>query len=121
MKVKLGTIGGLLVAVMLTGATSQCNLDPNVATPNQVVIAINAYNTAVGTGTAYLHLPLCSATVSNPCRTAVLSQQVYTALRAGRSARNTLLADLQSNSSVPVTLIQTLQAAYSVLGSLPTN
>lgn len=115
------TIPGLVVALCLTAATSECNLDPNVATPNQVVIAVNAYNTAVGTGTAYLHLPVCSTTVASPCRTQALSQSVYSALRGGRAARATLLADLANNSSVPITAIQALQAAYAVLSSLPTN
>ena len=110
-----------VVAGALALALAGCNPDPNVATPNQVLIGINAYNTAVGTGTAYLRLPLCSATVRNPCRTQALSQSVYTALRSGRSARNQLMAQLAANQTASLTLIQTLRASYSVLSSLPTS
>ena len=109
-------ISGAL-ALALAGCNT-LNLDPNVATPNQVVIGINAYNTAVGTGTAYLSLPLCGAHPS-PCRTQVLSQSVYTALKSGRAARAALLADLKNNQSASVTAIQALQAAYAVLQQIP--
>ena len=101
-------------ALALAGCNS--SLNPNVATPNQVVIGINAYNTAVVTGTAYLRLPLCG---TPPCRTQALSQEVYTALKSGRAARNVLLADLRANVAAPVTAIQTLQAAYAVLQQIP--
>lgn len=108
-----------LVAAGLALTLAGC--DPNVATPNQVLIAVNAYNTAVVSGTVYLKLPLCAAAQPAPCRTQALSQSVYTALRSGRAARGTLLADLAANTTVPITLIQTLQAAYAVLSALPTN
>lgn len=93
-------------------------LNPNVATPNQALIAVNAYNTAVASGTAYLRLALCTGN-NVPCRTAALSQSVYTALRSGRAARAAILADLQTNTTAPITLIQTLQAAAATISTIP--
>ena len=102
-------------------ALPACNMDPNIATPNQVVIGINAYNAAVATGTNYLRLPLCAPTPQPPCRTQALSQSVYTALRSGRAARAQLLSALANNQSAPITAIQALQAAYAVIQSVPAN
>ena len=102
--------------LMGQSAPAGCNVDPNIATPNQIVIGVNAYNAAVGTGTAYLHLPICGKA---PCRTQALSESVYTALKSGRAARDQLLVDLQNNQTAPVTLIQSLQAAYAVLSTIP--
>ena len=96
-----------------------CNPDPTVATPNQEVIAINAYNAAVATGTQYLRLPLCAPVVVLPCRTQGLSQKVYTALRSGRVARKQLLDALAANQTAPLTAIGALQAAYSVIQQIP--
>ena len=114
----------LLVSGALALALAGCNVNPNVATPNQVVIAVNAYNAAVATGRNYLALPLCPATVTTAtaaCRTQGLSQSVYSALKAGRAARTELLADLASNTTASITTMQTLEAAYSVIQSLPTK
>ena len=105
-----------VVAVGLAG----CNPDPNVATPNQALIAVNAYNAAVATGTVYLKRPLCP-TAAPICRTKALSQQVYTALRAGRAARGQILSALAANQAAPITAIQALEAAYSVVSSIPQN
>lgn len=113
---KIWTISGLFVALLLTGATSNCSLDPNVATAQQAVIGINAYNAAVATATAYLKLPICG---SPPCRTQALSQSVYTALKSGRAARAQILAALAANQSAPITAVQALEAAYSVVQSIP--
>lgn len=111
----------LLAIAALATTLAGCNPDPNVATPNQVVIAINAYNAAVATGKNYLRLPLCSTTVAVVCRTQALSQQVYTALKSGRAARTQLLAALSASAATPITAIQALEAAYSVIQSIPAN
>jgi hypothetical protein len=117
---KVYTILGLVVALGLTGATANCNLDPNVATANQAVIAINTYNAAVATGTNYLRLPLCP-TAAPVCRTQALSQSVYSALKSGRAARTQLITALAADQSAPITAIQALEAAYSVIQSIPTH
>ena len=101
-------------ALVLAG----CNVDPNVATPNQALIAVNAYNAGVAAGVNYLKLPLCPANAP-VCRTAGLSQQVYTALKAGRVARGQVLSALAANTAAPITAIQALQTAYAVLQQIP--
>ena len=107
----------LLLAAALAGSLAGCaNLNPDIASPNQAVIAINAFNAAVATGTAYLKLPVCGAP---PCRTLELSQSVYSSLKAGRVARKQLLTALSNNQSAPITAIQALQAAYSVVRQIP--
>ena len=112
----------ILIAALAVGLAG-CNtsLDPTVATPNQVVIAVNAYNAAVVTAKNYLALPLCSTVVVNVCRTQALSQSVYSSIKAGRAARTQLLAALASNSAAPLTALQALEAAYSVVSSIPQN
>ena len=105
-----------LIAVALVAGLAGCNQNPDVATPNQVVIALNAYNTAAATGTAYLNLPLCG---SPPCRELAMSQNVYTALKSARAARTQLLAALKANQSAPITAIQALQAAGAVIQQIP--
>ena len=113
-------IGAAVLALALAGCNT--NFDPNVATPNQAVIAINAYNAGVATGKNYLTLPLCPATVTvatAACRTQALSQTVYTALKTGRVARSQILAALQANAALPITAIQALEAAYAVIQQIP--
>ena len=109
------------LALATSLALSGCNPDPNVATPNQVIVGINAYNAGVATARAYLALPLCSATVGAPCRTQALSQSVYTALVSARAAETQLLAALKANATVPITAVQALQAAYAVIQAIPQN
>lgn len=110
----------LLSATMLGAlALGGCNsIDPNVATPNQVLIGINAYNTGVAVGRAYLKLPLCTV-ASPPCRTQPMSQSVYTALKAGRAAREQLLGNLAANQAASLTALQALSAAYAVIQQIP--
>ena len=111
----------LLLLAGFAAALAGCNVDPNVATPNQEIIAINAYNAAVSTATVYLKQPLCSTTVTFPCRTQALSQSVYTALKSGRAARKTLLANLSAGTPASLTALQALEAAYSVIQQIPAS
>ena len=48
---------GLVLALGLAGCN--INLNPNVATPQDVVIAANAFDAAEATAANYLTLPLC--------------------------------------------------------------
>lgn len=108
----------LVLGASLALGLAACNMDPTVATPNQVVIAVNAYNAAVATGTQYLKLPLCNPAPA-PCRTQALSQSVYTSLKSGRVARKQLLDALAKDQAAPLTAIGALQAAYSVIQQIP--
>ncbi len=108
-----------LWAITLLGlAGCNVNINPNVATPNQVIIAANAYNAAEVSATNYLRLPLCGVEVKTTCRTQAISQSIVNAVRAGRTARRAVLADLQTNTTIPLTLLQTLSAAVVTMQSV---
>ena len=106
---------GLVLALGLAGCN--INLNPNVATPQDVVIAANAFDAAEATAANYLTLPLCGTT-AKVCRTQAISIQVASAVRAGRVARDQLLADVKANNPAPVSLFQTLSATVSTLQAL---
>ena len=98
------------------GACSSAN--PTIATPNQVVLAVNAYDAAVATAKNYLALGVCSAVVNAPCRTLAMSTAIVSAVLSGRAAKNSLVADLQANTTIPITLFQTLTAAAATINQL---
>ena len=99
----------LLCAVL---ALSGC-ANPTVATPNQVVIAVNAFDAAEVGATAYLKLPLCGTGV---CRTAAASKTVAASVRAGIVLRDKLQAEITSNgSAIPLTELDALAVATSTL------
>lgn len=111
---KLIIASALVASVGLVGCG--INLNPNVASPNQIYIAVNAFDAAEATATNYLGLPLCpSAAV---CRTTAASQAIVNAVRVGRVARDQLTVDLQTNVTAPITLLQSLTTAVSTLQSL---
>ncbi len=107
----------ILVAALALGLGA-CNPDPNVATPGQEYIGLNAYLAGVKVATQYLRLPLCP-TAAPLCRTQAMSQRVYDNLKAARAGKAQIIAALQNNSTVPLTAIQALQAAYAVVQQLP--
>lgn len=107
----------LIGVIGLALAGCNVNLNPNVATPSQVSVAINAFDAAEATAANYLTLPLCGG-ANKVCRTAATSSQITVAVRAGRTARDQLTQDLQANVSTPVTLLQTLTTAVSTLQAL---
>ncbi len=106
---------GLVLALGLAGCN--INLNPNVATPQDVVIAANAFDAAEATAANYLSLPLCGGAYK-VCRDAALSKKVASTVRAGRAARDQLLADINSSTPIPVTLLQALTTTVSTLQSL---
>lgn len=108
----------LLGVLGLALAGCNVNLNPSIATPSQVDIAINSFDAAEVTATNYLRLPLCSVAGVQVCRTQAASQSVYTAVKSGRVARDQLTADLAANASAPVTLLQSLTTAVSTLQSI---
>ena len=107
----------IIIAALAAGlAGCNANLNPDVATPNQVYIGLNAYGVAVNTANVYLRSPSCT---SKPA--AALCQQVYTALKSARAARKQLTAQLVTNQTVSLTALQALQAAYAVIQTIPQN
>lgn len=104
----------LVLGLALAGCN--INLDPNVATPNQVAIAVNAFNAAEVTGTNFLRF--CKANPEQSVCTRARIHGIVVALRAGHIAENQLLADLESNSALPITLFQTLAATIATVRAL---
>lgn len=114
---KTGKIAGMTFVLGLV--LSSCATVPNVATPNQEYVGLNAYYAAVKTATNYLALPLCpTATL---CRTQTLSQSVYSALRSARVARKQITVALEQAQPAPLTAISALEAAYAVIQQIPSN
>ena len=103
----------VLIAALAAGLAG-CNVNPDVATPNQVYIGLNAYGVALNTANVYLRSPVCTA--SPP---AALCQQVYTALKSARVARLQLTAQLKASQTVSLTAVEALQAAYAVIQTIP--
>ena len=107
-----------LLMIPLVVALAGCNpfgLNPNLVTPTQADIAINAFDGLEATGTNYLELPVCG---SAPCRSQKVSVSIAAAVRSGRTARDQIDADLKANIAVPITLVQTLQTVVATLQTL---
>ena len=104
----------VLIAALAAGLAGCQTVNPDVATPNQVYIGLNAYGVALNTANVYLRSPTCTA--SPP---AALCQQVYTALKSARVARKQLSAALAANQAAPLTALGALQAAYAVIQTIP--
>lgn len=102
----------ILIAALAAGLAG-CNANPDVATPNQVYIGLNAYGVAVNTANVYLRSPSCAKPAATLC------QQVYTALKSARVARLQLTAQLKANQTVSLTALGALQAAYAVIQTIP--
>ncbi len=84
---------------------------PNV-TPQQVYIAINAFDGIEATATNYLKLPRCPQAVA--CRDPATSAKVITWVRAGRADRNQLKAGLRAAPGQNISLV----AVYNDLAGL---
>lgn len=91
----------------------------NIVTPQQVIIAANAFDAIKGTATNYLRLPKCPAAAV--CRTPSASAQVIAAIRTGTSDRNQLKASLRSTPGANLTLVavyEDLRTSTSALAAL---
>jgi hypothetical protein len=85
-------------------------------TPEQAVIAANAYDAVAVTAKNYLLLPLCSTTASKVCRTQANSAALYQAILIGRSARNALVAAINSTGTpIAISLYTAVQAQTATL------
>lgn len=95
----LGGCAGLQNAYnVLTGVT---------ITPTTVYVAANAFDTAEGSATTYLNLPLCSSTSGPVCRNQAVAAKVVKLIRQGRPIRNqleNLISAGQGNAPVPASL-----------------
>jgi hypothetical protein len=114
---------GLALAASL-GGCAQFQTDWNVLTgatisPTAVIVSANVFDGLEAAATTYLNLPPCP-TVTKVCRASQAVPGIVQAIRAGRTARNSLEALLaaNSNAAIPVASYNTLTAAVSTLQSL---
>ena len=108
----------LILPLLAMAGCNTFNLNPNVASPSSVVVAINAFDAAEATAANYLLLPDCVKVATKVCRSAAISASVVKAVTAGRVARDSIQADLKSNITAQVTTLQVLTTAVSTLQSL---
>ena len=111
----------LLIApvVMLAGCTS-INFDPNVASPSQIVVAVNAFDAAEVTATNYLKLPVCASGGPTVCRNPAATGGLVSAVRAAYQARQSLVAACAASTTAPacVSAYTTVSTAVNGLQSL---
>lgn len=116
----------LLVGLLALGGCANLQNDLNVlsgssVTPQQVVVAGNAFDAVEATATTYLKLPGCPATTAVPvCRSAAAAVQIAAAIRTGRAARNAMegFVNAAPGTPAPVSNYNTLMTAISTLQSL---
>ena len=105
----------LILPALLVAGCSTLNFNPSVATPGQIIVAVNAFDASEATATNYLTLPDCAKTAAKVCRSASVTATVAKAVKDGRAARDQLMADVQANTSAPITLMQALSASVATL------
>ena len=88
-------------------------------TPQQAVIAINAFDAVEATGTQYLQLPVCGG-ATKLCRTATGAASVVKYIHLGRIARNNLEAAITTAGGAPVAITpyQALTSQTSTLQAI---
>ena len=116
----------LALGVALAGCAQMQNLQSlfsaatgNIVTPNEVYIAINAFDAVEATATNYLKLPRCPGAAA--CRTPTTSAVVITWIKAGRADRNQLYKALNANPGTNLSLVAVyndLTNTTSQLGAL---
>lgn len=117
MALALSSLGGCAALQNLENAVS--TLGGQTVTPEAVIVAGNAFDGVEATATNYLKLPPCAAGGPTICRTQAGVNAIVPAIRAGRSARSQLEADIAANPGQPVSITpyNVLTASISSLNS----
>jgi hypothetical protein len=99
----------------LGGCSTIATLTSPALTPTQVIVAANAFDALESTATTYLSLPTCP-TATPVCKTAAGVAAIVPPVRAGRAARNTLEAAVNSGKTpLSVSAYTTLTTAVTAL------
>lgn len=113
-------IAGALSLALLASACSAINtLTSPALTPTQVIVAANAFDALEASAANYLALPTCP--INAPvCKTAAGVRAIVPAIRAGRAARSTLEAAVNSGGSMSlsVSTFTTLKTAITTLQAM---
>jgi PBP1b-binding outer membrane lipoprotein LpoB len=86
-------------------------------TPTQALLAANAFDAIESGATAFL--VYCKSTPTDSTCSAANRREVIKDTRAGRAARNQIETYIQSSSSIPAAIYNTLVAAVTNLRASP--
>lgn len=104
-------LGGCSTLQTLTAVTTAS------VTPTQAIVAANAFDAAESGATAYL--VYCKSNLSTAQCSAANRRSVIRYTRAGRAARNQIETAIQTQTSVPAALYNSLVAAVDNLKATP--
>ncbi len=115
MKILSFAVIGFCAAILSGCVTTQTS----VISPQQLLVAGNAFDALELSAVNYLNLPLCP-TGKPVCRTTTVSKSLKKAVLSARSARSKLEAFVNANpgSPIPVSLYQTVETAVVTLQNL---
>lgn len=113
--------GLVLVLVLALGGCNSLvvlrQISTASVTPAQALVAANAFDAAEAGATAYL--VYCKSSLGTPACSAGNRRNVIKYTRAGRAARNQIETAIQTQSSVPGVLYNSLVAAVNNLKTTP--
>lgn len=120
MTVKTIAIAIALLALSLGGCSTLQTLEQvagTSVTPTQALVAANAFDAAESGATAYL--VYCKSNLSTAVCGADNRRAVLKYTRAGRAARNQIETAIQTQTSIPAAVYNTLVAAVTNLKATP--
>lgn len=118
-------ISAVIIATSLAGCAGELSrlravytiVTEATVSPQAVLVAANAFNAIEGTATQYLIY--CKSNLSTSVCSASNRRGVIKYVRTGRAARNQLESSIETNSSAPSAIYNTLVAAINFLNSSP--
>ena len=119
MKIKFG-MAAALIALSLGGCATITELQQvagTAVTPTQAILAANSFDAIESGATAFLSY--CKSTPSDSTCSAANRREVIKDTRAGRAARNQIETYIQTSSSIPAAIYNTLVVAVTNLRASP--
>ena len=119
MKIRYG-MAAVLIALSLGGCATITALQQvagTAVTPTQALLAANAFDAIESGATAFL--VYCKTTPADSTCSAANRREVIKDTRAGRAARNQIETYIESSSSIPAAIYNTLVAAVTNLRASP--
>jgi hypothetical protein len=110
----------LFVCAILSGCATISNLQTALGTsvsPTQAILAANAYDAIEAGATGFL--TFCKSNAANSSCSAANRRSVISYTRAGRAARNQMEGYIQSSTSIPAAIYNSVVAAVNNLKTTP--
>lgn len=120
MKTLKGIIGLIIVLTFMTGCTQLQQLATvatTTVTPTEAIVASNAYDAIEAGATSFL--TFCKSNPTNTNCGAGNRRSVISYTRSGRAARNQIETYIQSSSTIPAAIYNTLVTAVNNLKTTP--